>query len=60
MFLFKYTSLTKINFFLFLVHCHIHGNNEDNLRAQLEDLVEIEKKRAGKDFARSDLSLIHI
>ena len=39
---------------MFLVHCHIHGNNEDNLRAQLEDLVEIEKKRAGKDFARSD------
>jgi hypothetical protein len=36
------------------VHCYIHGSNDDNLRARLEDFIEIEKKRGGKDFARSD------
>jgi len=38
----------------FTVHCYVHGSNDDNLRAKLEDLIEIEKKRGGKDFVRSD------
>ncbi len=37
-----------------LVHCYVHSSNEHNLRARLEDLIETEKKRAGKDFSRSD------
>jgi hypothetical protein len=36
------------------VKCYRHGGNEFNLRARLEDLLELEKKRTGKRFARSD------
>jgi hypothetical protein len=43
-------SLLLIN----AVRCYRHGNNEYNLRAKLEDLIEIEKKRSGKDYAKSD------
>ena len=32
------------------VKCYNHGGNEFNLRARLEDLIEIEVKRAGKGF----------
>ncbi len=39
------------------VHCYVHGSNENNLRARLEDLIETEKKRAGKDFSRSDYAM---
>jgi hypothetical protein len=38
----------------YLVRCHVHGSNEHNLRARLEDLIETEKKRAGKDFSRAN------
>lgn len=34
--------------------CYRHGGNEFNLRARLEDLLELEKKRSGKRFARAD------
>ena len=37
-----------------LVFCYEHGGNEYNLRARLEDLVETEKRRAGKNLSRSD------
>jgi hypothetical protein len=36
------------------VHCYRHGGNDFNLRAKLEDMIEIEKKRAGKDHSRAD------
>jgi hypothetical protein len=36
------------------VRCHNHGGNDYNLRARLEDLIEIEKKRAGKRFKQAD------
>jgi len=36
------------------VRCYRHGGNEFNLRARLEDLIEIEKKRSGKDLLRID------
>lgn len=35
------------------VHCYIHGGNENNLRARLEDLIESERRRAGKMFYKS-------
>jgi PHD-zinc-finger like domain/PHD-finger len=38
----------------FIVHCYRHCGNEHNLRAKLEDMLEIEKRRVGKDLARSD------
>ena len=34
--------------------CYRHGGNEYNLRAKLEDLLEIEKRRAGKMLSRQD------
>jgi hypothetical protein len=34
--------------FLSLVRCYRHSGNENNLRAKLEDLIEIEKIRSGK------------
>ena len=36
------------------VRCYRHGGNEFNLRAKLEDMVEIEKRRSGKDLSKSD------
>jgi len=36
------------------VKCYRHGGNEYNLRAKLEDLLEIEKRRAGKTLAKED------
>ena len=39
---------------MLLVFCYEHGGNEYNLRARLEDLVETEKRRAGKNLSRSD------
>ena len=36
------------------VRCYRHGGNEFNLRARLEDMIEIEKKRSGKDLLRID------
>lgn len=35
------------------VKCYLHGGNEYNLRARMEDLIEIEKKRAGSTLSRS-------
>jgi hypothetical protein len=32
----------------------VHCSNEHNLRARLEDLIEVEKRRVGKRFARSE------
>lgn len=40
-----------------LVRCYRHGGNEYNLRARLEDLIEIEKRRSGKTLSRSDLPM---
>ena len=34
--------------------CYRHAGNEFNLRARLEDLLEIEKKRSGKTLAKAD------
>jgi hypothetical protein len=45
------------NFYLLLhstVRCYRHSGNAFNLRAKLEDLIEIEKKRAGKDYSKAD------
>ncbi|CAB9514837.1 Protein Jade-1 [Seminavis robusta] len=39
---------------IFYVKCYRHGGNEFNLRARIEDLLEIETKRAGKNFANQD------
>jgi hypothetical protein len=39
---------------LFLVRCYRHCSNEFNIRAKLEDLIEIEKMRAGKEFSKAD------
>ncbi|KAL3922397.1 MAG: hypothetical protein SGILL_002227 [Bacillariaceae sp.] len=36
------------------VNCYVHGSNEHNLRARLEDLIEVEKRRAGKQLTRSE------
>ncbi|KAG7344241.1 PHD-finger domain containing protein [Nitzschia inconspicua] len=38
----------------FYLKCYAHGSNEHNLRARLEDLIEIEKIRIGKRFSRAD------
>jgi hypothetical protein len=43
-------SFPRIN----AVRCYRHCSNEYNLRAKLEDLMEIEKKRSGKDYAKAD------
>ena len=43
-----------VSSFIILVRCYRHCGNEFNLRAKLEDLIEIEKKRAGKDYAKAD------
>jgi len=48
-----FDKLTKIMLYL-LVRCYVHGNNECNLRARLEDLIEMERKRAGTDFSRAN------
>eukprot|EP00934_Nitzschia_sp_Nitz4_P000149 Nitzschia sp. Nitz4//scaffold25_size161228//71935//80159//NITZ4_002431-RA/size161228-augustus-gene-0.113-mRNA-1//1//CDS//3329544589//149//frame0 len=37
----------------FYVHCYVHGGCEYNLRAKLEDLIEVEKRRAGKTFSKA-------
>ena len=34
--------------------CYKHGGNDYNFRARLEDLIEIEKRRAGKRFKQAD------
>ena len=33
--------------------CYRHGGNCFNLRAKLEDMIEIERRRAGKDLDRA-------
>lgn len=38
------------------VRCYRHGGNDFNLRARLEDLLEIEKRRAGQDYSKADLT----
>ncbi|CAJ1958890.1 unnamed protein product [Cylindrotheca closterium] len=38
----------------FYVRCYEHGGNEYNLRARLEDLIEVERRRAGKKFGKAD------
>jgi hypothetical protein len=38
----------------YAVHCYVHGSNDYNFRAKLEDLLIVEKKRAGKRFWKSD------
>ena len=40
--------------FVCSVKCYRHGGNDYNIRAHLEDLIEIEKRRAGKTFAKAD------
>eukprot|EP00529_Nitzschia_sp_RCC80_P015127 CAMPEP_0113524238 /NCGR_PEP_ID=MMETSP0014_2-20120614/46116_1 /TAXON_ID=2857 /ORGANISM="Nitzschia sp." /LENGTH=703 /DNA_ID=CAMNT_0000422349 /DNA_START=61 /DNA_END=2168 /DNA_ORIENTATION=- /assembly_acc=CAM_ASM_000159 len=37
----------------FYVHCYNHSGNDNNIRARLEDLIEIERRRAGKQFWKS-------
>ena len=37
--------------------CYRHSGNEYNLRAHLEDLIEIEKRRAGKNWAKADAKM---
>jgi hypothetical protein len=48
------STYLPVKLFYISVRCYVHGRNENNLRARLEDLIEIEKKRAGKDFSRSN------
>lgn len=36
------------------MHCYRHCGNEYNLRAKIEDFLEIEKRRSGKHLARID------
>ncbi|GKY91265.1 hypothetical protein MPSEU_000099100 [Mayamaea pseudoterrestris] len=36
------------------VKCYRHGGNEFNLRAKLEDLIELEKDRAGPSLTRTE------
>jgi hypothetical protein len=46
----------------FYVKCFRHGSNMYNLRARLEDLIEIEKRRAGKNLEAKDtraMSFVH-
>mmetsp|Transcript_14888 Transcript_14888/g.36135 ORF Transcript_14888/g.36135 Transcript_14888/m.36135 type:complete len:2037 (+) Transcript_14888:2150-8260(+) len=38
----------------FYVRCYEHGGNEYNVRARLEDLIEVERRRAGKKFGKAD------
>lgn len=37
-----------------LVRCYRHSGNENNLRAKLEDLIEIERIRSGKTIKNAD------
>ena len=37
-----------------VVKCYRHGGNEFNFRARLEDLLEIEIKRAGRGYVNQD------
>ena len=46
--------LTTLLIASYQVKCYRHGGNEYNLRAKLEDLLEIEKRRAGKMLSRQD------
>ena len=46
----------------FYVKCFRHGSNMFNLRARLEDLIEIEKRRSGKVLESKDtktMSFVH-
>eukprot|EP00980_Cylindrotheca_fusiformis_P016959 scaffold5159_cov112-Cylindrotheca_fusiformis.AAC.13 len=36
------------------VYCYEHGGNEYNLRARLEDLIEVERRRSGKKLGKAD------
>jgi hypothetical protein len=38
----------------YTVYCYEHGGNEYNLRARLEDVIEVERRRSGKKFGRAD------
>lgn len=38
----------------FFVKCYFHGSCEYNLRARLEDFIEVEKRRAGKNLSKSE------
>jgi hypothetical protein len=40
-----------------LVRCYRHSGNEYNLRAKLEDLLEIEKRRSGQDLEKAELTM---
>jgi PHD-like zinc-binding domain len=52
---FRCQCLRSPSFLTFLsVNCYAHGSNEHNLRARLEDLIEIEKIRAGKRLSRAE------
>ena len=55
-FLFLPIKRTKFKL-LRTLQCYIHGDNEYNLRARLEDLIEIEKRRAGKKLGKIDLPM---
>lgn len=39
------------------VKCYRHGGNAFNLRAKLEDLIEIEKRRSGSKLSKTDLPM---
>lgn len=41
----------------FYVKCYYHGGCEYNLRARLEDLIETEKRRSGKNYSRAEASM---
>ena len=41
----------------FSVKCYRHSGNEYNLRAHLEDLIEIEKRRTGKNWGKADAKM---
>ncbi|KAL3941919.1 MAG: hypothetical protein SGBAC_003811 [Bacillariaceae sp.] len=41
----------------FYLRCYQHGGNEYNLRARLEDLIEVERRRAGKKFGKADMPM---
>jgi hypothetical protein len=52
-YLWKASSLSKSLPFC-TVCCYEHGGNEYNLRARLEDVIEVERKRSGKKFGKAD------
>ena len=52
-----FTLLAKCLHSRSVVSCYLHGGNEYNLRARLEDLIEVEKRRSGKKFGKADMPM---